>query len=433
MNKDDFEQQDPRMAYNKYHNPQVTKPHYTQSKKVLPQQPMFEPEYDQPSYAGGYYPEEPMMHQPRNRASMPFVSQSFQDSLPSHMLYDDAPGDYYNVNPRASPRGHQYPQMYMEQEMYGTSTLNQSLDLMKMAAMMNNSRTSRPPMMSYNQPPNYGMMNQMYMQPEMDQQYMAYQAMQNQMMAQKPAPAQQLPRLRSFDLPVDNNTANSSLQVTPRKPEQEVSFRQHQVHEGGQQQHVKEDDRRPQPHNRHSEAPLHPMERINVFPPAENKNEVLHQQAHSQKNIEQLRSSSNNIPKLLPEENAEEDDAKAEVNQEITPQKPVQTKADYSVDDIPIQTKKLTFEELLAQNLKNENMKDEQQIFGKQVKTKDRKSRESKSNIKIILLGDDIQEDKASRNDSVETQKRSDAVHQSTVIDPQDKSDDELETYPENR
>jgi superfamily I DNA and RNA helicase len=44
--------------------------------------------------------------------------------------------------------------------------------------------------------------------------------------------------------------------------------------------------------------------------------------------------------------------------------------SDFNIDDIPIQSKKLTFEELLAQNLKNEDMKSEENVFGKQVKGK---------------------------------------------------------------
>lgn len=41
---------------------------------------------------------------------------------------------------------------------------------------------------------------------------------------------------------------------------------------------------------------------------------------------------------------------------------------EFSFDDIPIQSKKLTFEELLAQNLKNEDQKNEDHIFGKNTK-----------------------------------------------------------------
>jgi hypothetical protein len=51
---------------------------------------------------------------------------------------------------------------------------------------------------------------------------------------------------------------------------------------------------------------------------------------------------------------------------------PIQQKGsiatEFNVDDIPIQTKKLTFEELLAQNLINENSNEEEDIFGKQIK-----------------------------------------------------------------
>ena len=82
-----------------------------------------------------------------------------------------------------------------------------------------------------------------------------------------------------------------------------------------------------------------------------------------------------------------------------------------NVDDIPIATKKLTFEELLAQNLQKES--DPDGIFGKKKKVPVSKPRPVKD------------EEKASRDDSVKTQKRSEAMRHSPVPQKSEKSNEE--------
>jgi len=87
--------------------------------------------------------------------------------------------------------------------------------------------------------------------------------------------------------------------------------------------------------------------------------------------------------------------------------------SDFNIDDIPIQSKKLTFEELLAQNLKNEDMKSEENVFGKQVKGKPK-------SMGYLWYLEKVKA-KPNLNDSTETQKRSDAVQK---FDSSQKSED---------
>lgn len=56
--------------------------------------------------------------------------------------------------------------------------------------------------------------------------------------------------------------------------------------------------------------------------------------------------------------------------------------SNFNFDDIPISTKKLTFEELLAKNLQNESVENEAEIFGKHLSSnsKNGSTKKSRSN-----------------------------------------------------
>lgn len=64
------------------------------------------------------------------RQSMPMQYNSFHENTEMAYPQEEVMGDYYNIN--------RVPMDYsMDQDMYDNSTLNQSMDLMKMAANMN--------------------------------------------------------------------------------------------------------------------------------------------------------------------------------------------------------------------------------------------------------------------------------------------------------
>jgi hypothetical protein len=85
---------------------------------------------------------EPVLKQPisrtRTRTRTPMISQSFQGPMQNYMQTDpNMSTDYFNIQPKISPRATVYQQprfSNLDPEYYENSTLNQSMDLMKMAS-----------------------------------------------------------------------------------------------------------------------------------------------------------------------------------------------------------------------------------------------------------------------------------------------------------
>lgn len=250
----------------------------------------------------------------------------------------------------------------MEPDYHESSTLNQSMDLMKMAAMMNHSKNQSSYSDYYHTPEKNIMVNPMFAQQQwVNNQNMNYRGMQPNMNYSQQKPNYM--KAQSFEM---NQNYDSSGQ-------------------------------------RHS----HMMEEHNPFTPPRREidpNGMTQAQVHIQdpnmasaeapeiKIEEQVKAQSPEQPKVEPKPNPEDErelpviaKAKAqeiiEKESEKTAEKPrpvahekngntTPPKSGFNVDEISIQTKKLTFEELLAQHLKDGDLKDEEQIFGKQKNTK---------------------------------------------------------------
>lgn len=281
------------------------------------------------------------------------------------------------MQPSKSPRQQRnYQFQSMEPDYHESSTLNQSMDLMKMAAMMNYSKSQANYNDYYHTPEKNSMPNPMYAQQQWaNNQNMNYYGMQPQMNY----PNQKPNFMNSQNFEMNQNYDSSGF--------------------------------------RHSQ----PMEDHNPFTPTRrdmDPNEMHKPQMHDQqpnmaspegaeiKIEEQVKAPSPEQPKVEPKPNPDDERelpviAKAKAQElaeketEKTAEKPRPTiqdnngsttppKSGFNVDDISIQTKKLTFEELLAQHLKDGDLKDEEHIFGKQKKTQSKYTQEGE--LQIIIL-----------------------------------------------
>jgi hypothetical protein len=137
----------------------------------VPQKHIIESDNEDPGarfYDPPMFSHEPGLEQPisrtRTRTRTPMISQSFQGPMQNYMQTDpNMSTDYFNIQPKISPRGtvYQQPQFSnLEPDYYENSTLNQSMDLMKMASIINaqNRSFSEP---DYDQNDQYNQHNQM--------------------------------------------------------------------------------------------------------------------------------------------------------------------------------------------------------------------------------------------------------------------------------
>lgn len=154
-------------------NQPVNKMPYNKNIPVLPKNKMMEGGFEDSGvgyYDSQMYSQEPILKQTpsRTRTRAPLTSQSFQPLSQNYVQNDpNISADHYHMRSSVSPRGTVYPQPQynnIEPDYYENSTLNQSMDLMKMASVINSqNRTtySEPAYDQYDQYDQYEQYNQM--------------------------------------------------------------------------------------------------------------------------------------------------------------------------------------------------------------------------------------------------------------------------------
>ena len=126
------------------------------------------------------YPDDPVPTMPIGRMKNPLMSQSMHDPFSSGYEIDERMNVPQGLPAKTSPRMQNIKMPQPEADFYDNATLNQSMRLMKMAAMMNKSKRTIQRFNYYNQPEQFDEWNMTSQQPiYQEEQFVDYNQMQN--------------------------------------------------------------------------------------------------------------------------------------------------------------------------------------------------------------------------------------------------------------
>lgn len=338
------------------------------------------PQYQQ--YDEYAYPDEPVVNQQMGRPGVSFMSQSYQEpQTPSFNYSGEKRQNYYDSSPGMSNDIFSSPMP--ESDIYDNPILNQSMRLMKIAAMMNNSKRVDQRMSYAGRPDVYDrweMMNQPPAYP--DEQFVDYEAIPYPMDIQDPSYYRltkhpsfgqddfMYSQMNNVKMHQQQYGRNFTGQFEPRSMTMNQNRKQFEANQGfgnGQPLNMNENQELPasSPKHRGTDVSQEVTEQSN-----QNSIEPSSKQDIKYVDINKSQESEEKIEKADRSSEVQNDqtDVKDETQEELSELNNVSRKHDNSFDEIQIQTKMLTFEELLAQNLEKEALKNEESIFGKQIK-----------------------------------------------------------------
>ena len=305
------------------------------------------------------YPDDPIPTMPIRRNRSPLLSQSMQDPFTAPTGYD-MESKVHNpqiIPPKGYPRMQNPKMNQSDSDYYENDTLNQSMRLMAIAAMMNNSKRTMPRYDNYNQYDQYDEWSGMSKQPMYSEyQYTYYNQMQNIPRYSEP---QKIPTPRGqLRGEIVQTQHNENSFISPKNDIKRMNYSQEAnlIQENWYNQNMMQmmpnnEDVFPQavpPKDEEYEQPGNFITKIDtkIDTKVDNRQEDEFNEGHDIQENKQTQAphSNKNFHNLIEQV---EHPVEPKINSD---QK--SNKNEFSFDDIPIQTKKLTFEELLAQNLK---------------------------------------------------------------------------------
>lgn len=247
------------------------------------------------------YPDEAMSAMPMGRMKNPIMSQSMHDPFTYSYEAEEKMQMTQGLPAKLSPRIQNMKMPQPEADFYDNATLNQSMRLMKMAAMMNKSKRTIQRFNYYNQPEQYDEWNMMNQQPMyQEQKYVDYSQMQNVPRFSEPQKMIS-PRGQSRNEMVQNN--NSDIQKG--SPNRDINMQMYPQ----ENQYYMQDPLR-NPNMRHVNSPV---ENINLMIPRKQAPQVMtvpeDSKIKSDKNIEYYQEKE---PETDNNEDHEEEPTKAQ-------------------------------------------------------------------------------------------------------------------------